>query len=180
MNTWTPSQQALLDVWQKHLYAELALKDLDMAMSTMSDNPYVLCVPVGKGGYGADGVRCFYGEEFFRGIPADTKTTTVAQTIAEHVLIDEWVVSFTHDLPMEWMLPGIAPTGRSVELAMISVISFEDGKIASERLYWDHAGLLAQLGVIDPATPSVRGAEAAQLLLDPSKLATSKEGSQHP
>jgi carboxymethylenebutenolidase len=174
MNDSTPSKQALLDVWQKHLYAELALKDVDMALSTMTDNPYVLCVPVGTGGHGADGVRYFYGEEFFRGVPADTKTTTVAQTIADNVVIDEWVVSFTHDVPMEWMLPGIAPTGRSVELAMITVITFEDGKIASERLYWDHATLLAQLGVIDPATPSVRGAEAAQLLLDPSKLATAR------
>ena len=128
-----------------------------MALSTMTDNPYVLCVPVGTGGHGADGVRRFYGEEFFRGIPADTKTTTVAQTIAGNVVIDEWVVSFTHDVPMEWMLPGIAPTGRSAELAMITVISFEDGKSASERLYWDHATWLAQLGVIDPATPPCAG-----------------------
>lgn len=173
MNNLTPSQQALLDVWQKHLYAEFALRDVDMSLSTMTDNPYVLCVPVGTGGYGADGVRSFYGEKFFRGIPADTKNTTVAQTIAENVMVDEGVASFTHDLPMEWMIPGIAPTGRRVELAIVTVISFEDGKIASERLYWDHASLLVQLGVIDPATPSVRGPEAAQLLLDPSKLATS-------
>jgi|SRR5690606_35674703 len=171
MNESTRSQQALLDVWQKHLYAEFALKDVDMALSTMTDNPYVLCVPIGTGGYGVDGVRRFYGEEFFPGIPAEMKTTTVAQTIAENVLIEEAVACFTHDVRMEWMLSGIAPTGRSVELAMITVISFEHGKIASERLYWDQATLLAQLGVIDPATPSVRGVEAARLLLDPSKLA---------
>jgi carboxymethylenebutenolidase len=167
MSDSTPS---LLEVWQTHLYAELALKDVDMAMSTMTANPYVLCVPVGKGGYGAEAVRYFYGEEFFRGVPADTKTVTVAQTIAANVVIDEWVASFTHDVPMAWMLPGIAPTGRAVELAMITVVSFEGGKIASERLYWDHATLLAQLGVIDPATPSVCGIEAARLLLDPSKI----------
>jgi carboxymethylenebutenolidase len=172
MSTLIPSQQALLDVWQKHLYAEFAVKDVEMALSTMTDNPYVLCVPVGGGGYGQDGVRRFYAEEFFRGMPADTKMTTVAQTIADNVLIDESVVSFTHDVAMEWILPGIAPTGRALELAMIAVISFQDGKIASERLYWDQATLLVQLGVIDPATPSVRGAEAAQLLLDPSKLAS--------
>jgi carboxymethylenebutenolidase len=175
MSNSTPSQQALLDVWQQHLYSEFAVKDVDMALSTMTDNPYVLCVPVGKGGYGVNGVRRFYGEEFFAGMPADTKMTPVAQTIAENVVIDESVISFTHDVPMEWILPGIAPTGRAVEFGMIAVISFENGKIANERLYWDQATLLAQLGVIDLRTPSVCGVEAAQLLLDPSKLAAKNE-----
>ncbi len=170
MSNWTSSQQALLDVWQKHLYSEFAVKDVDMALSTMTDNPYVICVPVGKGGYGQRGVRRFYADEFFVGMPVDTKMTPVAQTIADNTLIDESVMSFTHDVPMEWLLPGIAPTGRPIEFAMIAVISFEDGKIASERLYWDQATMLVQLGVIDPATPSVRGVEAAKLLLDPTKL----------
>jgi carboxymethylenebutenolidase len=174
MSNLTGSQQALLDVWQQHLYAEFALKDVDMALATMTDNPYVICVPVGKGGYGVEGVRQFYAQEFFRGMAADTKMTPVAQTIADAVLIDESVIAFTHDVPMEWILPGIAPTGRWVEFAMIAVISYANGKIASERLYWDQATLLAQLGVIDPATPSVCGPEAAQLLLDPAKLAAKR------
>lgn len=169
-NSWTPAQQALLDVWQKHLYSEFAVKDVDMALSTMTDDPYVLCVAVGKGGYGVQGVRRFYAEEFFVGMPVDTKMQSVAVTIADNALIDESVISFTHDVPMEWMLPDIAPTGRVLEFGMIGVISFRDGKIASERLYWDQATLLVQLGLLDPQTPSVRGAEAAQLLLDPTRI----------
>ncbi|MFV8756330.1 ester cyclase [Nannocystaceae bacterium ST9] len=160
----------LLEVWQTHTYAEFALRDVDLALSTMTEDPYVLCVPVGKGGYGVAGVRRFYSEEFFVGMAKDTQITPVAQTIAESTLVDESVVSFTHDVPMTWLLPGIAPTGRVIEFAMIAVISFRAGKIASERLYWDQASLLVQSGVIDPATPSVRGADAVRLLLDPSKL----------
>ncbi len=160
----------LLEVWQTHLYAEFAQRDVDLALSTMTDDPYVICVPVGRGGHGRAGVRRFYAEEFFRGIAPDTQMTPIAQTIAESTLVDESVISFTHDVPMEWLLPGIAPTGRKLEFAMIAVISFEAGKIASERLYWDQATLLVQLGILDPATPSVRGADVVSLLLDPRRL----------
>jgi len=171
MSNWSPSQQSLLDMWQKHLYAEFALKDVDMALSTMTDDPYVLCVAIGRGGHGKAGVRRFYGEEFFTGMPVDTKMTTVAQTIAENTLVEESVIAFTHDVPMQWLLPDIAPTGRPIEMSMVGVITFQDGKIASERLYWDQATLLVQIGVLDPKkTPSVLGAEAARLLLDPSRL----------
>lgn len=170
MHHGSASQQQLLNVWQQHCYAEFVAKDVDLALTSMTDDPYVLCVPVGTGGYGVAGVRRFYGEEFFPGNPPDIKLTTVAQTIAEQTLIEEAVISFTHDIMMPWILPGIAPTGRAVEFAFIGVIGFRGDKIVSERLYWDQATLLVQLGVLDPATPTVRGVEAARLLLDRSRL----------
>jgi carboxymethylenebutenolidase len=170
MSVRTPSQQKLLDVWQQHLYAEFATKDVPLALSTMTEDPYVLCVPVGRGGYGVAGVRRFYAEEFFPNNPADMKITPVAQAIADDALIDESVISFTHDVAMPWLLPGIAPTGRRVEFGFCGVIGFRGDKIHSERLYWDQATLLVQLGVLAAGTPSVCGAEAAKLLLDPSGL----------
>lgn len=171
MTARSPSQQKLLDVWQQHLYAEFAAKDVGMALSTMTEDPYVVCVPVGRGGYGLAGVRRFYAEEFLPCNPADMKLTPIAQTIADGTLVEESVISFTHDIAMPWLLPNVAPTGRVVEFGMVGVISFRGDKICSERLYWDQATLLVQLGLIDPKTPSVCGAEAAKLLLDPSKLA---------
>ena len=171
MSTTTPKQPSLIDVWQQHLYAEFAVKDVDLALSTMTDNPYVLCVPVAKGGYGKAGVRRFYGEEFFPCNPLDMKVTPVAQTVAESVLVDESVISFTHDIRMDWLLPGIAPTGKHVEFAFVGVITFEGGKIQSERLYWDQGSLLLQLGVLPKGTPSLQGVESARLLVDPSRLA---------
>lgn len=166
----SPAQQRLLDVWQQHTYAEFALKDVDLSLATMTDDPYVLCVPVGRGGFGKQGVRRFYAEEFLPNNPPDIKLTTVAQTIAEDTLIEESVISFTHSVPMEWMLPGVAPTGRVVEFGFVGIIGFRDGKICSERLYWDQATVLLQLGILDPNLPAVRGAEAARLLIDPSGL----------
>lgn len=174
MTQWTAAQQALLDMWQRHTYAEFALRDVDMALATMTADPYVLCVPVGRGGHGQAGVRRFYSEEFFAGIPADLKSTSVALTIAEDTLIEESVLSFTHTAPMPWMLPNVPPNGRSIEFGFIAVISFQGGKIRSERMYWDQATILAQLGVLDPATPGVGPVDAARLLIDPSPLAGSR------
>lgn len=170
MENRTPAQQKLIDVWQQHLYAEFAVKDVGLALSTMTESPYVLCVPVGRGGYGKGGVRRFYAEEFFPNNPADMKITPVAQTIADSVLVDESVISFTHDRAMDWMLPGIPPTGRPVEFAFVGIITFEGDKIQSERLYWDQGSVLLQLGILDSSIPALRGAESARLLLDPSRL----------
>ena len=53
---------------------------------------------------------------------------------------------FTHDIEMPSMLPGIAPTGQRVEIALVAVIAFRDGKVASEHIYWDQPSVLAQIG----------------------------------
>ncbi len=167
----SPAQRRLLEVWQQHTYAEFALKDVSLALATMTEDPYVLCVPVGKGGYGREGVRRFYADEFLPNNPPDIQMRTVALTVADDTLVEESVISFTHSVPMEWILPGVPPTGRPVEFGFVGIIGFRDGKIHSERLYWDQATILLQLGLLDASLPALRGAEAARLLLDPSKLA---------
>jgi carboxymethylenebutenolidase len=70
---------------------------------------------------------------------------------------------------MDAMLPGVAPTGRRVELPHVAVVGFEDGKVAFERIYWDQASLLVQIGLLDPANLPVVGAEQARLVLDPKQ-----------
>jgi len=73
---------------------------------------------------------------------------------------------------MDWMLPGVPPTGKRVEVAVVGVIAFRDGKMASEHLYWDHASVLAQVGVLAADTPGVAGAGSARTLLDPTLLSS--------
>jgi carboxymethylenebutenolidase len=79
-------------------------------------------------------------------------------------LVDELIVRFTHDIEMDWILPGIAPTGKRVEVATVAVITFRDGKLFSEHIYWDQASVLVQLGLLDPSTLPVLGAETARSL----------------
>jgi carboxymethylenebutenolidase len=160
------SAQQLLSVWQQHTYAEFVLKDANAALATMSDNPYVLMVPIAIGGQGRDGVYNYYANSFIPQLPADLMPVAISQIIGPNILAEESVFSFTHDIPMDWMIPGVPPTGKKVEIAVVGFIKFENGKVASEHLYWDHASVLAQLGILDPAKVPVKGAESARTLLD--------------
>jgi carboxymethylenebutenolidase len=66
------------------------------------------------------------------------------------------------------MLPGIAPTGRTVEIPLVAIVQFHDGKVAHEHIYWDQASVLAQIGKLDPSSLPMAGAETARKVLDPT------------
>jgi carboxymethylenebutenolidase len=77
------------------------------------------------------------------------------------------IFSFTHTVQMDWMLPGVAPTGRRVEVPLVAIIGFKDGKVQHEHIYWDQASVLVQLGMLDAKALPVAGAETARKVLDP-------------
>jgi carboxymethylenebutenolidase len=153
-------------VFDDHVAAEFADQDLDAAMATMAADPYVYHVPVMTGGVGTEEVRSFYGRHFIGKWPADTEITPVSRTVGENQVVDELVISFTHDIEMDAILPGVPPTGRPVRLAFCVVVGFEDGKVAHEHIYWDHASLLVQVGLLDRAGLPVTGGEQSENLLD--------------
>jgi carboxymethylenebutenolidase len=72
---------------------------------------------------------------------------------------------------MDWMLPGVAPTGKRVEVPLVAIIRFRDGKLAHEHIYWDQASVLVQLGLIDSSKLPVAGVETARKVLDPTLAA---------
>ena len=154
-------------VFDEHVAAEFVQLDLEATMATMTDDPYVNHVPVMTGGVGRDEVRSFYGQHFIGKWPADTQITPVSRTVGDSQVVDELVLSFTHDIEMPQLLPGVAPTGRHVRLAFCVVVGFKDGRVAHEHIYWDQASFLAQVGLIDPAVLPVTGAEQAENVLDP-------------
>jgi carboxymethylenebutenolidase len=166
--------QDIAAVLDEHLASEFERPDLDRAMATMAPDPYLNHVPVMTGGVGADQVRRFYGHHFIGHWPADTEVTRVSRTIGADQVVDEVVVSFTHDVEMDALLPGVEPTGRFVRLAHCVVVKFEDGKVAHEHIYWDHASLLIQVGLLDPSGLPVTGAEQAEKVLDPRRLPTNE------
>jgi carboxymethylenebutenolidase len=158
------SAQEMIDLWQQHTYTEFVQKDAEGALATMTEDSHVLVIPVGLGAWGKAEVRRFYAEAFLPNIPPDMMPLPISQTVGTDRLVDEALYRFTHTIAMEWMLPGIAPTNRPVELAIVVIVEFRDGKIAGEHLYWDQASLLAQLGVIPATTPAVGGSEGNRQL----------------
>lgn len=159
----TPTWGAVLD---EHLAAEFKLHDAAATMRTMSAEPYLNHLPTMTGGSGRAAVERFYRDEFIPSWPADTETRSVSRTIGGRQVVDELVVSFTHDRPMPFMLPGVEPTGRRVVLPHAVVVGFEGGRVHHEHVYWDQASLLVQVGLIDPALLPVTGAQQARHLLD--------------
>src|SRR5262245_6252442 len=158
----TAAEQKLHDVWEEHLRAEFIAHSAEEALATMVAHPRVTAVPVMTGGEGAEEVHEFYATHFLPQMPPDTELVPVSRTIGQGRLVEELVFRFTHTIPMEWMVPGIQPTGKRVEVAMVVVVQFEGDKLAHEHVYWDQASVLAQLGLLKPAGLPVVGAEGAR------------------
>ena len=155
-------------VFDAHVRAEFVARDIDATMATMTDAPYVTHVPVLTGGCGREDVRRFYAGYFIGRWPADTQMRPISRTIGQGRVIDEFVLSFTHNIEMPAILPGLAPTGRKVDIPFVVVMGIQDGKVAYEHIYWDQGSLLAQIGLLDPNKLPVTGAEQARKLLDPT------------
>ena len=168
MKTLTPTQRALLDLFQKHVKAELE-GDLEATMNTMTDNPHLTNVPLITGGVGRKGVRDFYANHLVgKFFPPDVEMIPVSQTIGDDQIVDELVIRFTHTQMIEWMLPGITPTGEKVEMAVAVIVKIENGKIAHEHIYWDQASVLVQLGLMNPRGLPIAGADGARKILNPA------------
>jgi carboxymethylenebutenolidase len=158
----------LAALWEEHIRHEFTTRSTDDTLDTMVKDAYVDHVPVLTGGSGHDELRQFYANHFIPKMPADMEMVPVSRTVGSDQLVDEMVIKFTHSLEMDWMLPGISPTGRRVEVPLVVIVRFRDGKLAHEHIYWDQASVLVQLGLLDPEKLPVAGVESAQKVLDPS------------
>ena len=127
----------------------------------MVEDAYVNHVPVQTGSAGKRALHRFYSEDFIPKMPPDTKLTPISRTVGEDQLVDEMIFSFTHTLEMPWMLPGIPPTNRYVEVALVAIVRFRDGKLAHEHIYWDQASVLKQIGLLTDRVLPIFGAESA-------------------
>jgi carboxymethylenebutenolidase len=156
----------LAATFDEHMKAEFEDLDLDATMATMSRDPHVHHVPTITGGKGTEGVRDFYGRHFIGQWPDDTETRQISRTVGENQVVDELVMTFTHDRRLDIMLPGIPPTGRRITIPVVVVVGFEDGKVKHEHIYWDQAAVLVQAGLLDAAALPVTGPEQAEALLD--------------
>ena len=154
-------------LWEEHIRHEFSTRNTDETLKTMVEDAYVDHVPVLTGGSGQDELRQFYSTHFIPKMPPDMEMIPVSRTIGTDQLVDEMVIKFTHSIEMDWMLPGIPPTGRRVEVPLVVIVRFRDEKLAHEHIYWDQASVLAQLGLIDAEKLPIADAESARKVLDP-------------
>jgi carboxymethylenebutenolidase len=158
------TQSTLSNAWDQHLAAEFAAKSADQALATMAPGPHVNHVPLMIGGRGRDELHDFYANHFLNQIPPDMETVGVSRTIGQGRVVDELVMRFTHTIRMDWLLPGVAPSGKRVELPFVVVVQFEGDKVAHEHVYYDQASVLVQVGLLDRTLPVCGGETAAQVL----------------
>jgi carboxymethylenebutenolidase len=155
-------QVDLTQLWEEHTKHEFGTRDTESTLDTMVDDAYVNHVPVLTGGAGKSALRQFYSQDFIPCMPPDTKLTPISRTVGGEQLVDEMIFSFTHTMEMPWMLPGVPPTNKQVEVALVAIVRFRGDKLAHEHIYWDQASVLKQIGLLtDPGLP-VCGAESAQ------------------
>ena len=164
----TPAQRGLAELWDEHTKYEFETRNTEDTLATMVEDAYVNHIPVLTGGVGIEQLREFYSTHFIPQMPPDTALVPISRTVGEDQLVDEMVFKFTHTIEMDWMLPGVAPTGRQVEIPLVVVIHFRDGKLAHEHIYWDQASVLVQIGLLDPETLPIAGVETAKKAMDPS------------
>jgi carboxymethylenebutenolidase len=164
----TPAQERLSRLWDEHVRHEFSTRHTKHTLATMVEDAYVNHIPTLTGGVGRDELREFYSNRFIPQMPPDTEMTPVSRTIGNDQLVDEMIFKFTHTIRMDWMLPGVEPTGKRVEVPLVAIVRFKNDKLAHEHIYWDQASVLVQIGLIDPAKLPVVGVESARKVLDPS------------
>ena len=162
------AQESLRDLWEEHVRYEFTTRNTEDTLATMVEDAYVNHIPVLTGGVGRNQLRTFYSKHFIPQMPPDTEMIPISRTIGNEQVVDEMVFKFTHTIAMDWMLPGIAPTGKRVEVPLVAIVHFREGKLAHEHIYWDQASVLVQLGLLDAGSLPVAGIETARKALNPS------------
>jgi carboxymethylenebutenolidase len=167
LRTLVVKPYSLESIWADHIKYEFATRNTEDTLATMVDDAYVNHIPVLTGGVGKDQLREFYSKFFIPQMPPDTTLTPLSRTVGDTQIVDEMIFQFTHTIKMDWMLPGIEPTGKRVEVPLVAIVKLRGDKLAHEHIYWDQASVLVQLGLLDPSGLPVAGIESANKAVNP-------------
>jgi carboxymethylenebutenolidase len=158
----------LAAAWDQHVTAEFETRDAVASVATMTDDTVLIHVPTGTGGRGKAAVERFYAEHFIPAWPDDVSVEPISRSVGTDTLVDEMLITCTHHRVMDFWLPGLAASGRRIELPTVAVVGFRGEQISFERIYWDQASLLVQVGALDRGAAPMLGAEQAGFLTDPA------------
>jgi carboxymethylenebutenolidase len=141
-------KRAMEDLWKLHTDEEFLRHDVEATLETMTDDAFVLNIPTAMGGRGKSEVRAFYRDSFVHSLPTDIAIQLTHRVVGDDALVDEMVLTFTHTTRMDWILPNLPPTNKKVAVDLVAVVYFRDNKICGERIYWDQARVLQQVGLV--------------------------------
>jgi steroid delta-isomerase-like uncharacterized protein len=136
---------ARLALVEQHIRLENA-HDLEGVLGTFGDAAHYDDEAWGEHHEGLSGVRAFY-QQLMSALP-DLEIQVQRQHITEEAILVEVVIRGTH--LGGWR--GLPPTGRRIKFPLCGVYTFDDeDRLAGERIYYDRATVLRQLGVFhDP------------------------------
>lgn len=138
-----------LRLWEEHLKGEFETKDENLSLSTMVEDASVVTMPTRWGGKGKAALRPLYRDEFIPSIPPGWEQTLINRVVTDDCIVEEAMMRFRHTKQMDWFLPGVPPTGKPIEIEFVIIVDFRDGKMAAERIYWDQAAVLRQIGMLE-------------------------------
>jgi carboxymethylenebutenolidase len=141
-------QKNLVKIWELHTTAEFVRRDVEATMATMTDDPYIKIIPTNIYRRGKEEVRALYRNTFIPSLPDEFQAEILNRVIGEHYIVDEERFTFRHSKRMEWLLPNVEPTYKTVELLHIVFVEFSGDRVAGERVYWDQASVLRQVGLL--------------------------------
>ncbi|KAG6363024.1 hypothetical protein INS49_008119 [Diaporthe citri] len=140
-------------IWDEHTYYEFDNRSVECTMATMVQEPYVNHIPTLTGGIGREQLTAFYRDHFIFQNPADTETEIISRSVGIDRVIDEFIFKCTHNSRIDWLLPGIPPTGRKLEIPFTAVVNIRGDRLYHEHISWDQATVLTQLGLLPPSLP---------------------------
>ncbi|KAI8932717.1 hypothetical protein NX059_010209 [Plenodomus lindquistii] len=139
-------------VWEENEEQKYRGKNVEKILDTYVKHPtpYLNFTPTMTGGHGIPDLRRFYKDYFFAHSPPTMHMRLISRTIGTDRIVDELYIQFKHTCQMPWILPGVTPTNEKVEIIVVSIVAFRAGKVWCERVYWDQASVLFQVGLLDP------------------------------
>ncbi|OTB02826.1 hypothetical protein M426DRAFT_264062 [Hypoxylon sp. CI-4A] len=140
-------------IWDEHTYLEFKERSVEKTMATMVEEPYVNHVPTLTGGVGRRALTDFYRYRFIFNNPPDTELEVVSRTVGIDRIVDEFLFKATHDRVIDWLIPGIPATGRSLSVPFTSVVNIRGDRLYHEHISWDQATVLKQLGLLPDYLP---------------------------
>ncbi|KNG44488.1 dienelactone hydrolase [Stemphylium lycopersici] len=135
--------------WSRKKYRGKSLDKL-LDTYTRAPQPSINFTPTMTGGSGIPDLKRFYRDYFLKTAPPSLHMRLISRTIGADRIVDELYINFKHTCQMPWILPGVAPTNQKVEIVVVSIAGFRAGKVWNERVYWDQASVLFQVGLLDP------------------------------
>jgi len=159
----------MVELWERHMAYEFEVRDADLAVSTMVDDATAMHLPTMSGGFGKENLRHYYADVFIPGIPTDTTSEPIARSVGDGLIVDEFIMRMTHDQDVPFLLPGLPPTGKTVEVPAVVIVKFRGDLMESERVYWDQAAVLSQLGLIDRNLPFADVTEVGEFLREKAR-----------